>query len=418
MQRNDGQEQERIVADTRARKASADNTGTLFSNVLGSTIQSQGRECIVSREHDVGHLLYGATDRREPGRYRVAFEIAMSGSPRETDPICAMLDVVANSGKTSFGERFIKSSELGATLRTLSLDVVVREARSLEYRVFATGKVGLVVDGCPTITKLSDIVDATPSVRDSQIRKWENEAEFLDGYLRNISGIVHVGANIGQEREYYRLFGLDVVWVEPIKEVFDKLVDNISGFSRQRAFLALLADQAGVEYEFNIANNGGASSSILPFDAHAELWPDVKYQERRTIRSSTLDALMSAHDLTTDSYQALTMDVEGAELLVLRGAASSLPGFQYIKAEVADFTPRTGSPLTSELDAFLEKAGFTQLIKRPFASGPGGVGTYWDIVWKRVPLDGPVHPYGFGLPIVASADDVSGMDKVPPEREK
>jgi hypothetical protein len=37
-----------------------------------------------------------------------------------------------------------------------------------------------------------------------------------------------------------------------------------------------------------------------------------------------------------------------------------------MKAEVADFTPRVGSPRTSDLDAFLRDAGFEQLTRRPF----------------------------------------------------
>ena len=37
-----------------------------------------------------------------------------------------------------------------------------------------------------------------------------------DAFLRKVSGVIHVGANLGQERAHYARFRLDVVWIEPI----------------------------------------------------------------------------------------------------------------------------------------------------------------------------------------------------------
>ena len=34
-------------------------------------------------------------------------------------------------------------------------------------------------------------------------------------YLRKVDGIVHVGANVGQDRDLYASYGLDVLWIEP-----------------------------------------------------------------------------------------------------------------------------------------------------------------------------------------------------------
>ena len=38
-------------------------------------------------------------------------------------------------------------------------------------------------------------------------------------YLKNISGIIHIGANEGQEREKYKKYSLSVIWVEPIPQI-------------------------------------------------------------------------------------------------------------------------------------------------------------------------------------------------------
>ena len=48
-----------------------------------------------------------------------------------------------------------------------------------------------------------------------------------DPVLRKARGVVHLGANSGQERFIYARRGLDVVWVEAIPEVFAELQRNI-----------------------------------------------------------------------------------------------------------------------------------------------------------------------------------------------
>lgn len=57
---------------------------------------------------------------------------------------------------------------------------------------------------------------------------------------RRGDGVVHVGANLGQERELYEHYGLNVLWVEPIPEVFEQLKKKHCSFfpskSSARAF--------------------------------------------------------------------------------------------------------------------------------------------------------------------------------------
>ena len=84
-----------------------------------------------------------------------------------------------------------------------------------------------------------------------------------DTFLARIRALIHVGGNIGQERNAYASLGLSVLWIEPISEVFNELQRNIAGLPRQRALRRLVSDRDGNEYDFHIANNGGLSSSIL-----------------------------------------------------------------------------------------------------------------------------------------------------------
>src|SRR5262245_63919006 len=101
---------------------------------------------------------------------------------------------------------------------------------------------------------------------------WEERTNY---FLKHVRGVVHIGANTGQERDIY--YDLPVLWVEPLEEAFTALQKNIAGYPKQQAYRYLLTDKDGIEYDFGVANNGGQSSSIFDFHLHKEIWPQVGY---------------------------------------------------------------------------------------------------------------------------------------------
>jgi FkbM family methyltransferase len=98
-------------------------------------------------------------------------------------------------------------------------------------------------------------------------------------YLKNINGVIHIGANTGQERNLYEKYNLNVLWIEPIPKIYEELKKNIKDNKNQKAIKALITDKDNKEYQFNIANNNGASSSILELKEHKDMWPDVFYKD-------------------------------------------------------------------------------------------------------------------------------------------
>src|SRR5689334_3816241 len=141
-------------------------------------------------------------------------------------------------------------------------------------------------------------------------------------FLRSVHGVIHVGANAGQERALYERQGLDVLWIEPIPEVFAALRANIAAFPRQRALQALVTDRDDHDYEFHVANNAGESSSILELKQHKDVWPKVAFTASIKLRSVTLPTLLAREGVDITRYDALVMDTQGSELLVLQGAQS------------------------------------------------------------------------------------------------
>ncbi len=203
-----------------------------------------------------------------------------------------------------------------------------------------------------------------------------------DKLLKKVRGIIHVGANTGQEIKVYATYGLSVVWIEPIPNIFETLKSNLIGFPRQMALRALVTDVENAEYNFNLASNSGASSSILEFNLHRDIWPDVKFEKTIKISSVTLPSLLKENNVDLADFDMLAIDTQGSELLVLKGAIPILDSFNYIKTEVPDFEAYKGCCQLKDLELFLEEHGFKEISRHKFATHPGG-GSYYDIIYKR-----------------------------------
>jgi FkbM family methyltransferase len=203
-----------------------------------------------------------------------------------------------------------------------------------------------------------------------------------DRFLRSVSGVIHVGANTGQEREKYDRYRLDVLWIEPIPNVFKELQENIANFSRQKAIQGLVTDQDNETCNFFLANNNGASSSIFELCDHVSIWPDIEYTETLQLQSKTLPTLLAEQGVDASAFDALIMDTQGSELLVLKGAEDLIEQFSFVKTEVADFEAYAGCCRLTDLNAFMRGHGFKIMSKRAFASKKS-VGTYFDVTYQR-----------------------------------
>jgi FkbM family methyltransferase len=203
--------------------------------------------------------------------------------------------------------------------------------------------------------------------------------------LERFGGVIHVGANIGQERDLYQAHGLAVIWIEPIPDVFDQLSARIEGYPRQRALQCLLTDRDGVEYAFHVASNGGESSSILELAKHRDIWPEIGFERTIRLTSTTLKSLVEREPIDLAVYDTLVLDTQGAELLVLRGAAEHVRAFRFIETEIADFEAYAGCCQLPEMARFMEEHGFAEIrrIERVERRHPDG-GSYYDILYERI----------------------------------
>jgi FkbM family methyltransferase len=208
-----------------------------------------------------------------------------------------------------------------------------------------------------------------------------------DRYLQHANGVLHIGANTGQERELYDLFDLPVMWIEPIAEVFQTLQANIVDYPQQRAVQALVTDQDDKEYEFHIASNAGQSSSIFDLKHHSDIWPEVTMEKSVKLNSRRLDTLLAEQSVDMSTFDTLVMDTQGSELLVLQGAGDVLNDIRFIKTEAADFAAYDGCCLLNDLSAFLETRGFVETNRLQIAVRAEG-GSYFDVLYRNAGWSG------------------------------
>jgi hypothetical protein len=133
--------------------------------------------------------------------------------------------------------------------------------------------------------------------------------------------------------------------------------------------------------------NSGSSSSILPvrrdLPSVAEAL-DLGVREKIECRVTTLDELLAGVRQKAD-VDLLKIDVQGAELMALRGSEQTLQRVRFLLTEVS-FTPLyTGSCVFEEVHAFLTARGFRLLSLQEVFRGRREELLQCDALYRRDP---------------------------------
>lgn len=189
-------------------------------------------------------------------------------------------------------------------------------------------------------------------------------SELVDKYNVRPRGIIHVGAHEGEELASYLEYKVpNVVWIEANPEIWQKLIERLRPYPHHRAFQFAAYDHDGDQVDLHVMTNT-MSSSIFSPKKHLDFYPSVTVTKDIRVSTRTLDSLFFEEDLVAEDFDFLNMDVQGAELLVLRGARNTLGGINYIYTEVNDDYLFDGCCLTPELDQFLAAEGFFRIATR------------------------------------------------------
>lgn len=173
-------------------------------------------------------------------------------------------------------------------------------------------------------------------------------------------GVLHIGAHECEELPFYERLGLakeSVIWLDAI----DEKVQQSRARGIPNVFKAVVTDKDGDTVTFRRTNNV-QSSSILEFGTHAINHPGVRFISESSETTITVDTFLKQHGFDPSLYDFWNFDIQGAEMLALKGASTALVHAKALYLEVNTAEVYKGCALMSEIDAFLEERGFKRVI--------------------------------------------------------
>lgn len=183
--------------------------------------------------------------------------------------------------------------------------------------------------------------------------------------LLNCSGIIHFGAHRGQEAEIYDWFKKKVIWIEANPKVFIDLKIKTKQFPNQTAYCHLVSEKSNEEMIFNVSNNDGASSSIHEFGelsvGKKTLWPKKKmlrYIDKIKIQSISIDDFIEKNKININNFDHWVLDLQGSELLALKGAKKNLKFCKSLVVEVSNGEVYKDGPNYTDIIEYLKKFNF------------------------------------------------------------
>jgi len=164
------------------------------------------------------------------------------------------------------------------------------------------------------------------------------------------SAIIDIGAYEGNwTRLVARLFpGVPILMIEAQSEKADRLLSVQADLTHAKSVICLLGATDGEDSIVNVMESG---SSLYPERSNVP-------REKRILKTRKLDTVLSEVNFV-GSPLFIKLDVQGAELDVLRGSQGAIQNAEVVQLEVALTTYNEGAPQSDEVIAFMAERGFS-----------------------------------------------------------
>jgi len=187
----------------------------------------------------------------------------------------------------------------------------------------------------------------------------------LEYYIKNKSGVLHVGACEAEERDWYYTKGFEpIYYIEANPQKSFIIQDNIREYENQYVITAAISNEETVS-DFYITNYGGISSSLLFPNLRPEIYDNQSHTIEKIIqvKTQTLESVINNFEIPIKDINFLVMDIEGSELNALKSLKGLIVNFDYILAEYHTFENYMGCPKVEDLVIFLKQFGFQEIVR-------------------------------------------------------
>ena len=186
--------------------------------------------------------------------------------------------------------------------------------------------------------------------------------KYIKRYLPENPVIIEAGAHIGSDTlEMAKLWQNATIHAfEPVPHLFQILEKNTKDIPNIHIYSLALSAETG-EVDMHISSGeSNASSSILAPKEHKDVHPNVLFQEKITVKSTTIDDWARQHKI--HKIDMLWLDLQGFELPVLKKSGSILRDLNVIYTEVNLIENYENNATYTELKNWLSTQGF--VVKR------------------------------------------------------
>lgn len=182
--------------------------------------------------------------------------------------------------------------------------------------------------------------------------------------------ILDIGGCEGEESiRYSRIFPFAFIYIfEPVPKNQKLVVENIEKYQPNNIELVPMAaaDEDGStefyvssghpdsngEYDWDFGNK--SSSLLAPQENNNPAW--LEFNEKIEVQTISLHSFLKENEINEVDF--VHMDVQGAELKVLRGAKDFIHIIKAIWLEVTDVELYKGQPLRTDVEVFMSGNGF------------------------------------------------------------
>ncbi len=185
----------------------------------------------------------------------------------------------------------------------------------------------------------------------------------------NVFGVLHVGAHECEELSFYQKLGLnpeDIIWIDAI----DSKINEAKNRGIPNMYNAVITDKDDSDVVFNVSNNV-QSSSVLEFGTHSIEHSWVVYVDKINKKSITIDSFFKRNNLQASKCNFWNFDIQGAELMALKGAIESLKYAEVLYLEVNEKELYKNCGLINDIDIFLSQYKFKRVLTNMTKHGWG-----------------------------------------------
>jgi FkbM family methyltransferase len=179
--------------------------------------------------------------------------------------------------------------------------------------------------------------------------------QLIQFFKLNIKGVLHVGAHKCEEQNVYLKYtsNKNIYWIEAIKFLVE---ENLLSNPNLNIINECIGDKDDKEVTFKISNNT-LSSSILELGEHKNLHPNVIISDTIVTKTKTLKTIFLQNQLK-DKFNMLVLDLQGAEMLALKGLKDIINEFDIIYTEVNEKEIYKECCILEDLDLYLQSYNF------------------------------------------------------------